>query len=259
MDITRAQLIINYINNYTFATVKELCDEFHVSSATMRRDLASLEQQGQICRVHGGARKIISELQRTGISYDTRIRNAVKEKEAIANYASSLIEPNDTVFFDSSTTVLKITEILIHRQIHATIITNDFFIANMINNSSNLDLIFIGGYVEKDYLYTKGLYAEEMLKNIYIHKAFIAFDNIDISRGITMNCMSFVRFKQLALEHSSKKYAVGEHHKFKSESAYQICGLSDLDAVITDSGISDEIVHIYKSNKCRLLTAPILE
>ena len=118
-----------------------------------------------------------------------------------------------------------------------------------------MDLIFIGGYTDKNNIYTKGTFAENMLKQLYIDKAFISFDNIDANKNISMQCMGFVKFKQLALNCSMKKYALGEHDKFKKENTFKICPISDLDELITDIGLNDEIYNEYVNDGLNITRA----
>ncbi len=258
MDTIRAQLIINHINTNTYASVANLCETFHVSPATMRRDLKVLESQGYLQRTHGGALKISSNAERAGISYEERSKKANPEKNAIASYAASLIEPNDTVFFDSSTIVYRIAELLSKKAIHATIITNDFLIANIINNSTTLNLIFIGGHTENGYYYTKGTFAENMLKDLYFKKAFITFDNVTLNNGLSMSCKGFTQFKKLVLNKATKKYALGEHHKFNFDSAHPFCPVSNLNAIITDSGLDEETYLKYSMAGYDIIRAPYI-
>ena len=50
--------ILEVINQRGYVRFADLCSEFEVSAATMRRDLVVLDQEGLIHRVHGGAKSI---------------------------------------------------------------------------------------------------------------------------------------------------------------------------------------------------------
>jgi DeoR family ulaG and ulaABCDEF operon transcriptional repressor len=52
----REKLILEAIGPTGFVTYRDLEDILSASPATIRRDLSRLEEQGQIVRVHGGAK-----------------------------------------------------------------------------------------------------------------------------------------------------------------------------------------------------------
>uniref|UniRef100_UPI0024BA12C7 DeoR/GlpR family DNA-binding transcription regulator n=1 Tax=Mycolicibacterium poriferae TaxID=39694 RepID=UPI0024BA12C7 len=68
-----------------------LCAELRVSVATLRRDLAELEEQGLLVRTHGGARA----LDPSGSEIPVRLRDhrMVAIKRRIAQHAAALVPP----------------------------------------------------------------------------------------------------------------------------------------------------------------------
>ena len=54
----RQKKMMEYIEAHTSAQIHELAEKFHVSEATVRRDLDDLDQQGALKRTHGGAIKV---------------------------------------------------------------------------------------------------------------------------------------------------------------------------------------------------------
>src|SRR5260370_2800498 len=85
----------------------DLCSTLEVTPATIRRDLAVLEDEGVLVRSHGGA---VSRMSSTKFqpSYDTLARSNSEEKRAIAREAEKLILDGDTVFLEGSTTGLEL-------------------------------------------------------------------------------------------------------------------------------------------------------
>src|SRR3954449_5704945 len=67
--------------------VPELAQRFGVSGMTIRRDLAELDEAGQLHRVHGGA------TIRRAPAYGSRTSVQAGEKAAIARAAAQLVEP----------------------------------------------------------------------------------------------------------------------------------------------------------------------
>ena len=83
-------------------TVAGLEKELGISAATARRDLALLERQGKVKRTHGGA--VPPGLTQHEDSFQQRLGEAVEQKKRLARAAAALLEADETVFIDSSTT-----------------------------------------------------------------------------------------------------------------------------------------------------------
>lgn len=66
--------------------VTELSERFDVTAETIRRDLAVLDREGVVHRVHGGA--VASQsFQTSELTLDSRLRSATTAKMAIARAA----------------------------------------------------------------------------------------------------------------------------------------------------------------------------
>ena len=53
--LERRERLLQFIETHERVTITEICEEFLVSPATVRRDLEALELSGQLRRFHGGA------------------------------------------------------------------------------------------------------------------------------------------------------------------------------------------------------------
>ena len=63
MKYQRQAELLQYINKVETATVNELLEKFHVSKATLNRDLTALEQEGSIKKVYGGVVSILDAIE----------------------------------------------------------------------------------------------------------------------------------------------------------------------------------------------------
>src|SRR5207248_3045271 len=84
-------------------SASDLCERLKVTAATIRRDLATLEQEGVLVRSHGGA---VSRMSSTNFqpTYDTLSKSESEEKRQIARAAEQFVLDGDTIFLESSTT-----------------------------------------------------------------------------------------------------------------------------------------------------------
>ena len=98
MQQVRRESIKEMLSSTGFVNVQELVSQFNVSSETIRRDLETLEKEGVVRRVHGGAvstQPLVSES-----AYTLRSQIHAPEKEAIARTAAELICDGDTILIE---------------------------------------------------------------------------------------------------------------------------------------------------------------
>src|SRR5918998_3408079 len=79
MPEQRQQRMAELVRETGSVTVPELEEEFGVSAATARRDLAVLESQGKVKRTHGGA--VVPGLTQHEDSFQQRLGEAVEAKK----------------------------------------------------------------------------------------------------------------------------------------------------------------------------------
>jgi len=135
-------------------TASDLCDRLKVTAATIRRDLAVLEQEGVLVRSHGGA---VSRMSSTNFqpSYSALLRTKSEEKRLIARAAASLVLDGDTVFLEGSTTVFELARRLIHRH-RLTVVTNSPTIVCELERRSGVRVLCTGGDLQKETFYLCG-------------------------------------------------------------------------------------------------------
>ncbi len=102
----RRARIVAALRDKRAVRVPALSEDLGVSEITIRRDLLLLEQEGVLDRTYGGA------VLKRQMTVESRWEEAVvahsEEKDSIAAAAAEMIEPQDTVFFGSGTTVVNI-------------------------------------------------------------------------------------------------------------------------------------------------------
>src|SRR5215207_1988324 len=102
MPEQRQQRMAELVRETGSVTVPELEEQFEVSAATARRDLAVLERQGKVKRTHGGA--VMPGFTQHEDSFQQRLGEAVEAKGRLARAAAAMLEADEAVFVDSSTT-----------------------------------------------------------------------------------------------------------------------------------------------------------
>lgn len=156
-------------------TVTALQKTLRISSATLRRDLAEMEQKGLVVRVHGGV--MHPQALRGEPSFLRKSHECMESKRAIAKAACSLVPDGASVFLDSGTTCLEIGRALLARS-GLTLMTNsvplihEAFVAGVPILSTGGELRTLSGALT-------GAVALEWLEHLQADWAFVGASGID--------------------------------------------------------------------------------
>jgi DeoR family fructose operon transcriptional repressor len=150
-----------------------------VSFSTIRRDLQTLETEGKVVILRGGAARMKSR------SYDSPVSSRkvlhVKEKEIIAKMAAGLVKNGEVIYLDAGSTVLRMIKHLKSKNI--TVVTTNAIIVPELTEK-DFKCILVGGEVLKETGSLVGPLADNALKNMYFDKAFIGATGYDLQAGI---------------------------------------------------------------------------
>lgn len=139
-------MILRRIQLDTTVKVAELAEMLHVSVDTVRRDLRSLEQQGFVKCIHGGA--CLPDALAAFANFTGReVINAGLKREA-AKKAVPLITPGSLVALNSGTANTILAQEIVGLQFDFTVVTNNYAAVNILMQNSRIRLIAIGGDVD---------------------------------------------------------------------------------------------------------------
>jgi DeoR/GlpR family transcriptional regulator of sugar metabolism len=143
--------ILQAVLRNSFVNTVDLARQFGVSTVTIRRNLAELEQAGLVKRVHGG----VQATARPGqvAQYNARLLENVFAKRAIGAAAAGLIRPGDTLLLDSGTTVLEVARAIpasLLENGNLTVVTRSLVIAGELRLHRQVRLMVLGGIYVHD-------------------------------------------------------------------------------------------------------------
>lgn len=243
MKENRHLKILQELDRTGIVSIKELTTLLGVTDMTIRRDLIELEKQDLLVRVHGGAHRKI----RNGIneaSHTEKNMLNVDEKKEIAQKCAQLIENGDTVFIGSGTTTDFIGDYLEGKEI--SIVTNSLPIFEKLKDYPNFDIILVGGRYRVKTQTFVGQFANTLLQEIKVSKAFIGVNGID-GHSVTTANEEEGNGNAIILNNAIEKYIVADNSKFDSYSFYTFYKMDDLSAVITDNRISKKVKEKYNT------------
>lgn len=239
----RLNWILDQLSQQSIIRVTDIMEALQVSDMTVRRDLAQLEKEHRLIRIHGGAQSLspINRREKTNLEKQSQ---QVAEKRQIAAYTAKRIQDGETIFIGPGTTLEFLAQELVERKLR--IITNSLPIFEILQESPSVDLLLIGGEYRPVTGAFVGSLASNNIDSLVFSKAFIGANAIYKDAVATYN-ESEGTIQELALNKAIEKYLLVDHKKFNAYDFFIFYKTSDFNYVITDSKLSDDIKAQYET------------
>lgn len=241
MRDNRQQAIISLLSNSSGQTVKYLSEKLNVSEMTIRRDLAEMEKDELIIRLHGGA-KLAPIDAKQELSHETKMMMNMDLKEVIAKKIADNISNGELIFLGAGTTIELVCKYLEHKSLK--IVTNSLPVFLHFKSSSNSEVILIGGNYRTRTDSFVGAIADNAIKNLRVTKAFIGVNAIN-NDSITNYNQEEGTTQSLVLQNAQVKYIVADHTKLDKVDFYHFFNLNEADYLIVDDNINVDLVDKY--------------
>ena len=225
----RHQYILNRIQQNYRIYVTSLSTELGVSDDTLRRDLAELDEQGLLTKVHGGA------IAKSGIpiEFTDRLNTGIAGKQQMAAKVIPLFHPGDIILMDGGTSNLEVAR-QIPLDMELTIYTNSFPIINVLMHHPKLELIFLGGKVFPSSQVTIGVSVFQALQTIRPNWLVLGISDVHPQQGLTAPDREEAMMKRLMIERAQKRIILADSYKLNTAEAYSVASLGDIDYLVTE-------------------------
>ncbi len=240
----RKNLILEKLQEEKKVVVAELSQLFEVSEETIRRDLDKLEKEGLCTKSYGGA--TLSENAGSDMPFAVRKKKNMQGKVVIAQLLSELIRPGEHIFLDASTTALSILEQLRDRPL--TVITNSIEVLLASAEDNDWNVISTGGTLYEQYMTLVGPIAMAGVTAINADKVILSCKGLDIQRGLTDANELISQVKQTMIGQASQVILAVDYTKFDNVAFSNICGITDIDLVVTDKKPSQVWLTFFEEN-----------
>lgn len=237
-------------------TVTDLAEKFGVTSETIRRDLATLDTQGAIRRVHGGA--VPAQSYRTDFTpFESRARSSLAAKRLIARKALEFLPaPGGTIFMDSGTTTALMAEALASPSSpipHASspegmhtpykLVTNSLPIATTLADSPHFEIQLLGGRVRPQSQAVVGRIATQTLAVLRADAAFVGTNALTINHGLSTPDEEEGAVKRAMVANSQNTIALVDSTKFGLDYLVSFASIEDITTVVTDMSEDEPYIH----------------
>ena len=210
--------------------VGDLAAELGVSAATVRRDLALMEDQRLLNRTHGGA-------VAHGVLYELPLRyrsaDRQEQKSRIAQAAAARVAEGAAIGMTGGTTTTEVARALTDRR-RLTVVTNSLSIASELAVRPNLKLVVTGGVARPESYELVGPLAESALATLNLDLVLVGVDGITVDEGFTTHHEVEAHTNHALIDRARRVVVVADSSKLGQVAFARICGLEDVDELITD-------------------------
>ena len=217
-------------------SAQDLAVMLDTSLATVRRDIAELDEMKAVSRIHGGA--MLPERQE--LPFDAKMMTFLPEKRRIGAQVGSMIKPGSMVGLGGGTTVLQILPAI--RRLSLRVVTTAVNVALDLRNAAEVEVTLTGGTLRPRTAEMVGHIAERTLRDLNIDVAVIGTDGIDVARGLTTYDSSEAYVNRVMLERAKEVWIAADHSKFGQVLPALICPLEQVRRIITDTGATDAMI-----------------
>ena len=208
----RQEKIFQIVTQRNSVKVSELSDELDISEVTIRRDLDALQRQKRIIRTHGGAMAAYSVGK--GIVYSQQATRQVDLKRLIALAAYELIQDDETILLDNSSTVSELVTLIAGgTKKNLRIITNSLLAPHLLAESKNCTVQIVGGEVNFQYQSMEGSATCQILRELRVDKCFVGINGVDEEFGFSTPRYADADVKRHMLHSAHCSIVLADHTK----------------------------------------------
>ncbi|WP_426454709.1 DeoR/GlpR family DNA-binding transcription regulator [Paenibacillus sp. S-38] len=233
----RKQYILDWLEREGKAIVVGLAAQLEVSTETVRRDMAALENEGKLKRVYCGAIK--PAFHNSEAPYELRQKVHRAGKEAIGRAAAELVEDGSTIAIEAGTTPLELAR-AIRGRMRLTVLTNSLPVAAGLMEQGGQErfsgkVILLGGELKPEQQAVNGPICEQMARQFRVDQAFLSVGGISLTHGVTDFDPNEASMSRPFAEIAQEVIVLADHSKLGINTFAYIVPLEKVDVIVTDA------------------------
>lgn len=239
----REQRIRQWLDDRGFVSFRELEANLDASPATIRRDLERLAAENRLVRVRGGARSIAQAeanalspgFHLAGVPFHDNIALNRTQKESIGKAAAELCHAGEGVMIDGGSTTLQMCPHL--SGLGLSVLTNSLHIVSALINQPGTRVLVPGGAVFPEQAIILSAFGEDAMPKFHAPKLFMGAAAIGPAGLMQADPVLVVAERRL-IDRAEGIIVLADSTKFDAPSGHVVCDLSEIDTLVTDSGIA---------------------
>lgn len=243
----RMEQVLGILKSENVVSVGKLADDLGVSEMTVRRYLASLESEGVVTVLHGGAflnRESYFEAYEKKYLLSREEIKQREEKERIGRAASELVGIEDIVIIDAGTTTEWLAKFLPDRPVKVLCYALNILIE--LQRKEHCHITFAGGDLHKNTLIFECPEGIDLINRFRARKAFLSASGVHSELGVTAANSYETEVKKAVMKSGLKKVLLVDSTKFGAVSSGHYADIKDFDTIITDAKIPTEYARVIE-------------
>ncbi len=236
----RLDLTLRLVQGSDRVSVSELSQRLGVSEMTVRRDLDTLERQGLVQRVHGGAVATLAREEGAGFAAREPWQAATKDRLGAA--VAAMVPPGSRVLLDAGTTTVHVAEHLAARA-PLTVAVLSLQAAVRLADRPGIELLIVGGRSRAGERSLVGPLALRTLEALAFDCFVLSIGGVHAEYGWSEFSLDDAAVKQAGLTQAARTIAVADATKLGVRAFSQVAGLGAVDAFVTDTAAQDAETH----------------
>ncbi len=231
MNVDRQKHILELILKHQSISVKDLSEMVFASESSVRRDLIFLEEKKLIKRTHGGVELIRGSTEEK-IPFVLREFEQVHAKQIIAKKACELVNDNDVIFMDGSSSVYSMIQFLTSKR-NLTVVTNGIKTALKLCEY-NIKTISTGGDVIPECLAMVGHRAFDTVLSINANAVFFSCRGVSEDGFATDISVEENAVRKKMISQSQRSYLLCPSDRFGHKYCYNLAHTGEFTRVISE-------------------------
>jgi DeoR family transcriptional regulator, ulaG and ulaABCDEF operon transcriptional repressor len=258
----RETIILKLLGERGFVSFRDLEKQVNGSPATIRRDLERLAQEERLVRVRGGIKAIneapaqsnalASALHLAGVPFHENIARFTREKQAIGKAAAALCTPGEGVMIDGGSTTLQMCPHL--AGLNLQVLTNSLHIVSALINQAGTRILVPSGAVFPEQNIILSVFGDDGMPRFHAPKLFMGAASIGPA-GLMQADVVLVAAERRLIERADEMIILVDSSKFDGPSGNVVCGLEEIDTIITDDRVSDRTAKMLERAGVALVVA----
>ncbi len=218
--------------------VESLARELGASRETIRRDLAALDREGLVRRVHGGAVAVAAGAGPFESAFAERMGQAVAAKRAIARHVAAGLKPGDSILVDTGSSTLYLA-----RELQSCkgliVITNSADIAAHAARGEGSRVILIGGEFRPEGREMVGDAALAQIAALRAGEAIVTVAGLGAEGALDIDPRE-AEVARAMIAQARKVTVIADQSKMNRPGVFAVCPLASIHRIVTD-GMPDDL------------------
>ncbi|HWU01145.1 MAG TPA: DeoR/GlpR family DNA-binding transcription regulator, partial [Novosphingobium sp.] len=188
-----------------------------------------------------------------GTPFDQSIARNLPAKQAIGQAAAALCKPGEGIMIDGGSTTLQMCPHL--EGLDLQVLTNSLHIVNALLPQAGTRILVPSGSVFREQNIILAPAGEDSMPRFHAPKLFMGAAAVGAS-GVMQDDPILVAAERRLIDRAEEVILLVDSAKFGSSSGAIVCGLDEVDVLITDAAIRPEDADKVRAAGVRLIVVP---